>query len=357
MLRGRRQRRQAPRLPRAGAASRGEHAGLEVGRRRAVAGVARAQGADRADARAGAECGVSEAREADGRARPQGASRATDGGRHERALHRQEARVARQSARSATRVRRQRRPTRLSAIRKAATRAHVDVAQRRRPDVRDRSQRARRDRPAHRHRHQGAARVGLPVRARRAFRRRQDEPRPRAARARARASGCRCRTRRAPPRPGERDGVHYHFVDEPQFMALQGPRRVPRARARPRQLVRDVGHVAAQGGRRPATTCCSRSTGRARAQVRRLMPGRRARSSSCRRRSRRCSERLEKRGQDTPEVIARRLDAAREEMRHCGEFDYVIMNQDFATAVDDLSVIVRAAACARAAAAGAARAR
>ena len=44
-----------------------------------------------------------------------------------------------------------------------------------------------------------------------------------------------------------------------------------------------------------------------------------------------------------PAVIARRLDAAREEMRHCGEFDYVIMNQDFARAVDDLSVIVRAA--------------
>ncbi len=54
-------------------------------------------------------------------------------------------------------------------------------------------------------------------------------------------------------------------------------------------------------------------------------------------------ERLEKRRQDSPEVIARRLDAAREEMRHCGEFDYVIMNQDFARAVDDLSVIVRAA--------------
>ena len=54
-------------------------------------------------------------------------------------------------------------------------------------------------------------------------------------------------------------------------------------------------------------------------------------------------ERLDKRGQDTPDVIARRIEAAREEMRHCGEFDYVIMNQDFARAVDDLSVIVRAA--------------
>ncbi len=54
-------------------------------------------------------------------------------------------------------------------------------------------------------------------------------------------------------------------------------------------------------------------------------------------------ERLERRGQDAPEVIARRLVAAREEMAHCGEFDYVIMNQDFARAVDDLSAIVRAA--------------
>ncbi len=54
-------------------------------------------------------------------------------------------------------------------------------------------------------------------------------------------------------------------------------------------------------------------------------------------------ERLEKRGQDSAEVIVRRLDAAREEMRHCGDFDYVIMNQEFARAVDDLSAIVRAA--------------
>ena len=53
-------------------------------------------------------------------------------------------------------------------------------------------------------------------------------------------------------------------------------------------------------------------------------------------------ERLVKRGQDSDAVIARRLDAAREEMRHASEFDYVIMNQDFARAVDDLSAIVRA---------------
>jgi guanylate kinase len=53
-------------------------------------------------------------------------------------------------------------------------------------------------------------------------------------------------------------------------------------------------------------------------------------------------ERLEKRGQDAPAVIARRLAVAQEEMRHCGEFDYVIINQDFATATEDLVAIVRA---------------
>jgi guanylate kinase len=54
-------------------------------------------------------------------------------------------------------------------------------------------------------------------------------------------------------------------------------------------------------------------------------------------------ERLERRGQDSADTIAHRLENAKDEMRHCGEFDYVIMNQDFARAVDDLSVIVRAA--------------
>jgi guanylate kinase len=53
-------------------------------------------------------------------------------------------------------------------------------------------------------------------------------------------------------------------------------------------------------------------------------------------------ERLVRRGQDDEDTIARRLSAAREEMRHCEQFDYVIINQDFASAVDDLSAIVRA---------------
>ncbi len=53
-------------------------------------------------------------------------------------------------------------------------------------------------------------------------------------------------------------------------------------------------------------------------------------------------QRLETRGKDSPEVIARRLSAAQEDIQHVGEFDYVIINKEFSEAVRDLSSIVRA---------------
>jgi guanylate kinase len=143
------------------------------------------------------------------------------------------------------------------------------------------------------------------------------------------------------PRPGEQDGVHYHFVDEARFTALKdageflehahvhGNWYATSAIWLKREV--ELGHdmlleIDWQGAQ----------------QVRRLIPEAvhifilpPSLAS--------LKERLDKRGQDAPEVIVQRLEAAREEMRHCGEFDYVIMNQDFARAVDDLSVIVRAA--------------
>ena len=53
-------------------------------------------------------------------------------------------------------------------------------------------------------------------------------------------------------------------------------------------------------------------------------------------------QRMRARGQDSEEVIARRLAAAREEMSHYGEFDYVVVNEDFATAVGELCAIFAA---------------
>ncbi|HQT26481.1 MAG TPA: guanylate kinase [Burkholderiales bacterium] len=53
-------------------------------------------------------------------------------------------------------------------------------------------------------------------------------------------------------------------------------------------------------------------------------------------------ERLKGRGQDSMEVIERRVAAAREEMGHVDEFDYVIINDDMEEAKRDLVSIVRA---------------
>ncbi len=54
-------------------------------------------------------------------------------------------------------------------------------------------------------------------------------------------------------------------------------------------------------------------------------------------------DRLSGRGTDSEDVIARRIAAARDEMRHVDEFDYVIINDTLQQAVGDLQAIVRAA--------------
>ena len=53
--------------------------------------------------------------------------------------------------------------------------------------------------------------------------------------------------------------------------------------------------------------------------------------------------RLKNRSQDSDEVIERRMQAAREDISHVSEFDYVIINNDFTEAVQDLLATVRAA--------------
>ncbi len=56
-------------------------------------------------------------------------------------------------------------------------------------------------------------------------------------------------------------------------------------------------------------------------------------------------ERLNKRGQDSQHVIARRLLAAGGEIAHAPEFEYVIINEEFTVALSELSAIVRATRC------------
>jgi guanylate kinase len=144
-----------------------------------------------------------------------------------------------------------------------------------------------------------------------------------------------------PPRPGEQEGTHYHFVDVATFRALEG-----------KGEFLEAAHVHGNWYATSATWLRAQVTAgqdvlleidwQGAQQVRILIPDS-VQIFILPPSWRALRERLEKRAQDTPEAITQRLEAAREEMRHCGDFDYVIMNQDFARAVDDLSVIVRAA--------------
>ncbi len=51
-------------------------------------------------------------------------------------------------------------------------------------------------------------------------------------------------------------------------------------------------------------------------------------------------QRLQKRGQDSDDIIARRMQDAVNEMRHYGEFDYLVVNDDFQQALSELKSII-----------------
>ena len=53
-------------------------------------------------------------------------------------------------------------------------------------------------------------------------------------------------------------------------------------------------------------------------------------------------ERLLKRGQDHDEIITQRMQRAQDEMSHYDEFDYLIVNDDFTRASEDLRAVVLA---------------
>ena len=52
-------------------------------------------------------------------------------------------------------------------------------------------------------------------------------------------------------------------------------------------------------------------------------------------------QRLKARGQDSDNIIARRMRDAVNEISHYDEFDYLVVNDDFARALSDLQTIVR----------------
>ena len=142
------------------------------------------------------------------------------------------------------------------------------------------------------------------------------------------------------PRPGEVNGEHYHFVTEAEFKQLiednaffewaevfgnyYGTSR-PTTEASLAQGIDVMLDIDWQGAR----------------QVREVMP--QAKGIFILPPSRpELEARLNKRGQDSAEIIAKRMEEAQSEMSHYNEYDYLIVNDDFDTATQEFSAIVRA---------------
>ncbi len=141
-------------------------------------------------------------------------------------------------------------------------------------------------------------------------------------------------------RPGEEDGVHYHFVSVEEFQKmveagafLEDAKVFDNYYGTSQQAVEDqlsrgedvILEIDWQGAQ----------------QVRKLMPY--AVSVFILPPSRDALEqRLNSRGQDSAEIIARRMQDATSDMAHYVEFDYVIINDDFDEATHQLAAVVLA---------------
>ncbi len=140
------------------------------------------------------------------------------------------------------------------------------------------------------------------------------------------------------PRPGEVDGKDYHFTSKEDFQQLisesaflehaqvfdnfygTSQRWVESELEAGRDVILEIDWQGAE-------------------QVRRLMPE--AVSVFIAPPSIEALEqRLQNRGQDSAEIIARRMRDARSEMSHFGEYDYLIINDDFNNTLEELRAII-----------------
>jgi guanylate kinase len=147
-----------------------------------------------------------------------------------------------------------------------------------------------------------------------------------------------CTTRA--PRPGEIDGVHYHFISRENFQVRLGQseflesaevygnfygtsqRWIEEEMAAGRDILLEIDWQGA-------------------AQVRKLIPAVKSifilpPSLS------ELQRRLDGRGTDSAEIIANRMAAAQEDISHALEFDYLVINDQFYDALADLLAITRA---------------
>ena len=143
-----------------------------------------------------------------------------------------------------------------------------------------------------------------------------------------------------PPRLGEQNGVHYHFVNAAQFLetlSMGGFLESADVHGAKYGTAQSAVVTTLQGG----LDVILEIDWQGAAQVRKLYP----QSISIfilPPSVETLEQRLNNRGQDSAEVIAKRVAVAHEEMRHVVEFDYVTINDIFDVALQDLMAIIRA---------------
>jgi guanylate kinase len=141
------------------------------------------------------------------------------------------------------------------------------------------------------------------------------------------------------PRPGERDGVDYHYVDDGTFLAMRDRDEFLESAQVHGNRYGTSKRVILDAVRRGEDLILEIDWQGAR-QVRRLYPdcvGIFIHPPSIEELERR----MRSRGKDSEAVIRRRVENAREELAHAGEFDYAIINKDFETARQELAEIIR----------------
>ena len=142
------------------------------------------------------------------------------------------------------------------------------------------------------------------------------------------------------PRPGERHAEHYNFIAREEFQRMidasdffehalvhgdwkgTSKHSVDTQLAAGRDVLLEIDWQGARQVRAQVSDVVS---------VFILPPSRQA-----------LDQRMRKRGQDSEAVMAQRLAAAREEMSHYDEFDYVIVNEHFDTAVEEMCAVFAA---------------
>jgi guanylate kinase len=140
------------------------------------------------------------------------------------------------------------------------------------------------------------------------------------------------------PREGEENGVHYHFVDAPTFERMaQAGEFVEYARV----FGNAYGTAAATLRERldAGADLLLEIDWQGARQVRKRFPeavGIFVAPPSLAA----LETRLRGRGKDSEDVIAARMAQARDELSHHGEYDYLVVNDDFAEALGDLRAIV-----------------